>query len=779
MTKRKERNFLRQKTDDKYKYTVEIAEVILTLLVLLGFLSALRDIMYNGTVLWAAFFVGSAILVSRYISERLKKFEKIFGIGIYIISIICFFVFILATVSGFLGVVNRVIVLWNLRFETEGRIFSADGDNVFSSAVFWMLAAVPLTSLLNNFIVRKKQGRVIAVIIAGMLFGFILGRSSMWLSIVCMICGILGSIIFSLTPQRRIGYRGLLCILLTFVIFGGIFFLARDYNGSESIALWKKEVGEQVEKIRYGEDTLPHGELQKADSLLKGDEDTLEITMSYPKNLYLIGFIGGSYAENEWKTLDKEAYQNEYDGIIDWLEQEGISPVTQYSVYDSLNRNQDDYTEKEYNTIKINNIGAYRKFVYLPYSAVSWEGTGSEARKDWQVQSERLFGAGEYEFEDVIDAPQNADGIVTATWIQFPESEEQRKYAGAESVYHHFVEDKYMDIDAELKTLIDEMFFSDGIDENADFNEITMQIRTVLRNETQYTEFPPAMEKRKDFIKCFLTESKRGNAVHFASAAVMAYRAAGYPARYVEGYRCVEDDIVVSDENETATAVLTNKNAHAWVEVYVSGVGWMPVEVVPGMYVETYTNQIVEGKPAYQISSKQNDDGIDVDSDNAEDIGSDTETDEPDSHFPFGKMLPAGVVFILYICFFLYLILELQRFIRISYRKRLESKFLNEKLAGLYAGEIQKTLRYAGVIGNYNHPFELTDDVNKKFQGISKSRYERAIFLIQKVRFGNMELRKDEKYALSCFVLKLKRELYLSKGFFGRLKLRYGYAVEK
>ena len=117
-----------------------------------------------------------------------------------------------------------------------------------------------------------------------------------------------------------------------------------------------------------------------------------------------------------------------------------------------------------------------------------------------------------------------------------------------------------------------------------------------------------------------------------------------------------------------------------------------------------------------------------------------------------------GVLLILYTCFFLYLILESQRTLRILYKKKLEQRLCNEKLVCLYANEIQKTLQYAGVKGNYNHPFELTNSVDRKFRGISKNRYERAISLIHKVRFGGKELRKDEKYALSCFVLKLRSE---------------------
>ncbi len=777
MAKRSERNFLEQREADKYKNISNTAEVVLTLFVLLGFFSALRDVMYDSIVLWTSIGVCVLILGVRYISERSEKFRRVSSIGVYIISTVCFFVFFLAAVRGFLGAVNRFIILWNFRFETEWRVFSVSGDSVFNSIVFWTLAAVPLTSLTFALVKKRMRGCVIALIITGMMFGFILGRSSMMISVACMIIGILGVIIFSLTPRRRIGQGGAVCILFTFIMFGVVFFLARGYSGSESIALWKEEVSERIEKIRYGEDTLPKGELKKADSLLKGDETTLKVTMTYPQSLYLIGFVGGSYTGGEWKPLNKEAYQNEYDGLLEWLEQEGISPMTQYSVYNELSEMKEE-NEREYNTIKVENSGAYRKFVYLPYSVVSWSGGSSEAKKDWQIQSNGIFGAREYEFKNVFDAP-NADGIMTEPWIQSPETEEQKEYSGVESVYHHFAQDKYMDIDDELKTLICKMFFPENDIQNMDFNEITTRIRTVLRRETQYNEFPPAMEKGKDFIEWFLTEAKSGNAVHYASAAVMAYRAAGYPARYVEGYHCMEGKTHISNENGEATAVLTNKNAHAWTEVYVSGVGWVPVEVVPGMYVETYTNQIVEGKPAYQVSSKRHDEGVDVDSDDINGEREETDEEETDREVCFYEIFPVVVLLILYTCFFLYLILELQRILRILYRRKLERRLRNEKLVWLYADEIQKMLQYAGVKGNYNHPFELTDDVDKKFRGISKNRYERAIFLIHKVRFGEKELRKDEKYALSCFVLKLKRELYQNQGFFGKLKLRYGYVVEK
>ena len=65
--------------------------------------------------------------------------------------------------------------------------------------------------------------------------------------------------------------------------------------------------------------------------------------------------------------------------------------------------------------------------------------------------------------------------------------------------------------------------------------------------------------------------------MHFASAGVLLLRAAGVPARYVEGYVVSEGDITP----ETWLAV-PDSQAHAWAEVYVPGMGFLPVEMTPG-----------------------------------------------------------------------------------------------------------------------------------------------------------------------------------------------------
>lgn len=94
-----------------------------------------------------------------------------------------------------------------------------------------------------------------------------------------------------------------------------------------------------------------------------------------------------------------------------------------------------------------------------------------------------------------------------------------------------------------------------------------------------------------DFIADFMRR-KTGYCIHFASAAVMMFRSMGVPARYAEGYFVDEEDII-EEKGTTVEYEVTDKSAHAWVEIYQEGLGWVPVEVTPGTenFIVNYEEQ--------------------------------------------------------------------------------------------------------------------------------------------------------------------------------------------
>lgn len=103
---------------------------------------------------------------------------------------------------------------------------------------------------------------------------------------------------------------------------------------------------------------------------------------------------------------------------------------------------------------------------------------------------------------------------------------------------------------------------------------LAKRVRELLSDTCQYSLSGQKLPEGRDFTEYFLTESKRGYCVHFATAGVVLLRAMGVPARYAEGY--------VSPVPEGSAWVnVPDRNAHGWVEIYASGSGWLPVEMTP------------------------------------------------------------------------------------------------------------------------------------------------------------------------------------------------------
>ena len=97
--------------------------------------------------------------------------------------------------------------------------------------------------------------------------------------------------------------------------------------------------------------------------------------------------------------------------------------------------------------------------------------------------------------------------------------------------------------------------------------EKALAIQNWLVSNCRYTlevEYPP---QDREFVSHFLLDTREGYCSYYATAMAVMCRIAGLPTRYVEGYsvRPDADDVTV----------LTGEDAHAWVEVYFNGVGWI------------------------------------------------------------------------------------------------------------------------------------------------------------------------------------------------------------
>lgn len=108
-------------------------------------------------------------------------------------------------------------------------------------------------------------------------------------------------------------------------------------------------------------------------------------------------------------------------------------------------------------------------------------------------------------------------------------------------------------------------------------------VKKYLKENTEYTLKPGAVPEGEDLVEYFLYKNKKGYCSYYASSAVLLLRSLGIPARYVEGYMAGKTTLKTGKyENDSLVVEMTDENAHAWVEVYVDGFGWTPVEMTPG-----------------------------------------------------------------------------------------------------------------------------------------------------------------------------------------------------
>jgi len=101
---------------------------------------------------------------------------------------------------------------------------------------------------------------------------------------------------------------------------------------------------------------------------------------------------------------------------------------------------------------------------------------------------------------------------------------------------------------------------------NSDW-EKAVAIRDYLKTRYSYSLDVQTPPQSIDFVAWFLLAEKKGYCTYFATAMTVMCRIAGLPARYIEGY--------VARPDGSGIATVTGKNAHAWTEVYLNGVGWV------------------------------------------------------------------------------------------------------------------------------------------------------------------------------------------------------------
>jgi len=98
-------------------------------------------------------------------------------------------------------------------------------------------------------------------------------------------------------------------------------------------------------------------------------------------------------------------------------------------------------------------------------------------------------------------------------------------------------------------------------------------IEKYLRQNYVYSLKPPQLPSDREFTDYFLFEGKEGYCTYFATSMAVLLRTLKIPCRYVEGF--------IASYEGTEEREVRGTDAHAWVEVFFDGYGWVTFEPTP------------------------------------------------------------------------------------------------------------------------------------------------------------------------------------------------------
>ncbi len=101
--------------------------------------------------------------------------------------------------------------------------------------------------------------------------------------------------------------------------------------------------------------------------------------------------------------------------------------------------------------------------------------------------------------------------------------------------------------------------------------QLTRRVQAFLANYRYSTDAPDHIRP----LDAFLFEDREGSCQHFAGAAALLLRLAGVPARVAVGF-------APGVRDSDGRWVVRDSDAHAWVEVWYQGLGWVVFDPTPG-----------------------------------------------------------------------------------------------------------------------------------------------------------------------------------------------------
>ena len=555
------------------------------------------------------------------------------------------------------------------------------------------------------------------------------------------------------------------------------------YSRTDTAAGAALSVSERIYKARYGDDTLrsmPNGDFSDLGNLQFSGQPMLEIESDKFGSLYLRGFTGCDYNGSGWDETDGRTLYSNADDFY-WLHDAGLFGQNQLSY---AARNIDKKVSEDTLTMKIKNVGADRRYYYTPYELTSLVTEGKDSKSvsvmDDSVLDDGSFTAYGYSGEHSYTVTSLKNQVKRYPTLVMMLSKQLDKgqltsYEAQESRYNSWIYDTYTGIPEDTRRLLEnhtgKKLDRPAGEKHAAYKQVKEKILNCLNKELEYDTDVAERGEDTDFLQDLFEISRSGYSVHYATAATLMFRYYGIPARYVEGYLITPDAARKADK--TGKLTITDNDAHAWVEYYQDGIGWIPFEVTPPyMDVMEQPQQLSSsggsGSSGSRGSAGQS---LEMEKDNYE--PKEPEKKKDDSGIPLMKIvIPAAGILILLLAALLVWHLIRRRCRLKSLNASFSDEDLRRAVTELFA-YVMGLQEAAGIEIRNCSLYDYRDDVAALAGKDAGERYRKTVNIYQKAVYSQLDISPEDRNYVAGYKDEMLSLLKKQSSLLKRLKLRW------
>lgn len=541
--------------------------------------------------------VGAGVILTVSVFSDRQKFFPLALIGFSLVFAVVLTAENRLVSDGLKLVANRVMELAGKAGKLSFVKFAVESgaeNAAFKEACFLVFPGVILAFLCGFAVKYGKRILVCFLVFPVFLLQLLLGETPNLFFALLMVFMVL--MVSSAGFMQEMEQRSGRVQLASFAAAGAVFLIlalgvclflpSSNYVKNSFVKEIKEKAGYLASDLRYEKgkpNSFTQGNFLRLSNLELWEEPALEVTMSRPQSYYLRGFVGSVYTSEGWEELENEQIYDDYAAYY-WLHKKGFGSLNQLSILEAQSVEEGEPAQVE---ITIDNVNANSKYLYLPYELSEDPDSLGRVRRDGDIDvaSRNFAGERHYSFtasENMISRyPQVLEEIEQTGEAKKEQKEEYKKN---ELNYREKVYERFLEVPAPVNSLFSGLFGGKVMkkEQRVDYAEAVKFVKDYLESTITYDTQAAGVSRGKDFLTELFRNTKRGYSVHYATAAAMMFRYMGIPSRYVEGYLITPDDAEGVEAYETIQ--IMGMNAHAWVEIYQDGIGWIPVEMTPAYY---------------------------------------------------------------------------------------------------------------------------------------------------------------------------------------------------